>query len=490
MSQITSLEPLILWKYFDQILTIPRPSRKEEKIREFLIKFAEEHNLTSKTDKAGNLLISKPASPNFENRKTVVLQSHLDMVCEKNADVIHDFDKDPVIPLKEGEWITAAGTTLGADDGIGIASQMAILASGSIEHGPLECLFTVDEETGLTGAMALEPGFFKGSILLNLDSEDEGELFIGCAGGIDTLADFKFKTRIFPSGHIPLKISVLGLKGGHSGDEIHKSPGGNSNKILNRFLWNASRDYGLRLSEFDGGNLRNAIPREAHAITAIPAKNLKKLENYFSEFRNMIKKELLTTEPNVNLKLENCEAPEVVMTRKSQSKLLSSLYACPHGVIKWSDDVEDMVETSTNLASVKFKENNRIVITTSQRSSVESAKKDIADRVKIIFESNGAKVRHTDGYPGWTPNPGSEIVKITAESYTRLFNKDPLIRAIHAGLECGLFLDKYPQLDMISFGPTIKRAHSPDEKIHIGSTLKYWELLLEVLRRIPEKDGA
>ena len=486
MSQISSLQPNILWKYFDEILTIPRPSKKEEKIRDFLINFAGEHKLEYKVDKAGNLLITKPASQGLEKKKTAVLQSHMDMVCEKNTDVIHDFNKDPIIPVVEGNWITASGTTLGADDGIGIASQMAILASDSIEHGPLECLFTVDEETGLTGAMALEPNFFNGSILLNLDSEDEGELFIGCAGGIDTVATFKYKTRIFPAGHVAAKVRVLGLKGGHSGDEIHKSPGGNSNKILNRFLWNASKNYGVRLSSFDGGNLRNAIPREAEAIISVPIKEWGKLENYFAEYNKIIKDELSNTEPDIRLSLKKTSAPEIVLTKKSQSRLFSSLYACPHRVIKWSDDVEKMVETSTNLASVKFKDNKRIEITTSQRSSVESAKKDIADRVEAIFDAMGARVRHTDGYPGWTPNPDSEIVKITAASYKDLFNEEPVISAIHAGLECGLFLDKYPDLDMISFGPTIKRAHSPDEKIHIGTTEKYWDLLLEVLKRIPE----
>jgi dipeptidase D len=487
MTQIRSLEPKILWKYFDDILKIPRPSKKEEKIREFLIKFAIENKLQHKTDKAGNLLISKDGTTGYENRKTVVLQSHLDMVCEKNNDVVHDFEKDEITALIEGEWVTANGTTLGADDGIGIASQMAILASDSIEHGPLECLFTVDEETGLTGAMALDSNFFEGKILLNLDSEDEGELFIGCAGGIDTIAEFKYKTRIFPSAHIAAKISVEGLKGGHSGDEIHKSPGGNSNKILNRFLWNAGKKFAVRLSEFNGGNLRNAIPREAFAIIAVPSDNWMKLRDYFSNFSAIIKEELSATEPDVKLKLEKHEAPEIVLSRKSQSKLLSSLYACPHGVIKWSDEVEDMVETSTNLASVKFKEPNRIIVTTSQRSSIESAKQDIADRVFAIFESLGAKVRHTDGYPGWSPDQNSEILKITESGYTTLFNEKPVVRAIHAGLECGLFLDKYPDLDMISFGPTIKRAHSPDEKINIPSTDKYWKLLLEVLKNIPEK---
>ena len=487
MKKISSLEPKEVWNYFEQILEIPRASKKEDRIRGFLIDFAQKHKLKYHIDAAGNLMIIKAASKGMEKRKAVVLQSHMDMVGEKNSDTIHDFEKDPILAFIDGEWIKARGTTLGADDGIGIASQLAILASDNIEHGPIECLFTVDEETGLTGAMALETGFIKSSLLINLDSEDEGELFIGCAGGIDTVATFRNKTRIFPTGHLALKISILGLKGGHSGDEIHKSPGGNSNKILARFLWNVAQQFNVRVSTIDGGNLRNAIPREANAIIAVPEKSVSEFEKYFNEFESIIKKELHHTEPDLLLSIEKAEAPEVVLTRKLQKRLLVSLYACPHGVIKWSDDLPGLVETSTNLASVKIREGNTIEITTSQRSSLESAKRDIADRIYALFESLGAKVRHSDGYPGWEPNPESEIVRITAESYKNLFDKEPIIRAIHAGLECGLFLDKYPELDMISFGPTIKGAHSPDERLHIDSTLKYWRLLLDVLKHIPEE---
>jgi dipeptidase D len=409
------------------------------------------------------------------------------MVGEKNSGTIHDFENDPIQAFIDGDWVKARGTTLGADDGIGIASQMAILASRELSHGPIECLFTVDEETGLTGAMALEPGFLKGTVLLNLDSEDEGELFIGCAGGIDTIASFHYKTRIFPSGHIAVKAGVDGLKGGHSGDEIHKSPGGNSNKILARFLWNLERKFDIRLAEFDGGNLRNAIPREAYAIIAIPEKHYKDFEKYFLDYQKIIKNELYPTEPDFSMYLTKTEAPEVVINKKIKSRLLASLYACPHGVVKWSNDLPGLVETSTNLASVKFRKGNTIEITTSQRSSVESAKRDIADQVSAIFESVGANVRHSDGYPGWKPNPDSQVLQLTAESYKNLFQKEPVIRAIHAGLECGLFLDKYPGLDMISFGPTIKGAHSPDERMHIGSTEKYWKLLLDVLRRLSQE---
>ncbi len=433
-------------------------------------------------------MISKTASKGYENKKVVILQSHLDMVGEKNSDTLHNFKKDPIVPRIAKNWVKASGTTLGADDGIGIAAQMAILSSEEFEHGPIECLFTVDEETGLTGAMALEPGFISGEILLNLDSEDEGELFIGCAGGIDTVAELKYKTRIFPNRHAAYKCSVSGLNGGHSGDEIHKSVGGNSNKIMNRFLWNASRDYGLRLASFNGGNLRNAIPREAEAIFSIPESSRKKFETYFKKYTETLKDELSRTEPNLKIKLKQVEKPETVISNKSQDRLLNALYICPHGVIKWSDSLEGMVETSTNLAAVKFIKNNKILITTSQRSSVDSAKIDISDRVATVFEMSGAKVMHTDGYPGWAPNKDSEIVKITEKAYSDLFKETPIVRAIHAGLECGLFLKKYPKLDMISFGPTIKGAHSPDERLDIKSTLKFWDLLLEVLKRIPDEN--
>lgn len=484
MSELNALQPETLWKYFDEILKIPRPSKKEEKIRDYLISFARERSLNWKTDSAGNLLISKPATKGHEHRPGVILQSHMDMVCEKNSDTDHDFESDPIIPVISGEWVKAAGTTLGADDGIGIASQLAILASDTIAHPFLECLFTVDEESGLTGAMALEKDFIRSRILLNLDSEDEGELFIGCAGGVDTLIHYHFKGRIFPAAYEAKKITIKGLTGGHSGDEIHKSTGGNSNKILARFLWNASREFKIRLSDFNGGNLRNAIPREAFAIVAVPRKKRKEFEQLFNEYRYTVGSELKATEPGLEMEMISVENPETVINKKTQTGLLAGLYACPNGVIKWSEDIEGLVETSTNLASVKFIERNRIEITTSQRSSVESAKKDIADRVRAVFEGLGGVVMNTDGYPGWNPDPDSAIVRLTARSYEELFNQKPTVRAIHAGLECGLFLDKYPDLDMISFGPTIKMAHSPDEKIHIASTLKYWELLLDVLKKI------
>lgn len=478
------LQPQSVWGYFEEICQVPRPSKKEEKIREYLLEFGKKHGLDTQRDEIGNVIIRKPAMPGKGNVKAVVLQSHMDMVCEKNSDVNHDFDHDPILPVVVDGWVKAQGTTLGADDGIGMAAQLALLTATDIQHGPIECLFTVDEETGLSGAFALEPGFIKSRILLNLDSEDEGELFIGCAGGIDTLATFDYKNRPVPKNHIAYKISVSGLKGGHSGDEIHKGLG-NSNKIVNRFLWNAMEQYKIRLSHFDGGNLRNAIPREAFAVFTVPQSNQEVLLTYFNRISHQIKEELAVTEPLLQIRLEPAEQPEFVMNKKAQRNLLNAIYACPHGVFAMSKQMEGMVETSTNLASVKFTENNKIVVTTSQRSDRESAKYDIANTLAAVFHLAGASVEHTDGYPGWSPNPNSEIVHITAESYTELFQKKPIVRSIHAGLECGLFLEKYPDMDMVSFGPTLRDVHSPDERINIETVEKFWKHLVDVLEKIP-----
>ncbi len=486
MKSLSDLENVLLWKYFADICRIPRLSRNEGQIIEYLLAFANEHKLKAKKDKTGNLLISKPASPGMENKKTVILQSHMDMVGEKELDNPHDFNMDPIIPFIDGEWVRAKGTTLGADDGIGLAAQMVILSERDLEHGPIECLFTVDEESGMTGAQNLEPGFLNGEILINLDSEDEGELFIGCAGGIDTIGTFKFKLKKPGKGSVAYKVSVSGLKGGHSGDEIHKSPG-NAIKILNRYLWNAGNNFQLALSIFDGGNLRNAIPREAFALFTIQANLVEDFEEYSQEFADTMELELKDFEPDLSFQLSRTDLPETVLSRKRQRRLIRALYACPHGVITWSPTLKGLVETSTNLASVKFKEPNMAIVTTSQRSSVDSAKKNIADRVASCFALGGAMVEHSDGYPGWTPNPDSEILNITREVYTGLFGEEPAVRAIHAGLECGLILKKYPGLDMLSFGPTIKGAHTPSERINILTTEKFWKLLLEVLRRIPSK---
>ena len=429
-NDIYSLKPERLWYFFGEILKVPRPSKKEEKIAAYIINFGVKNGLETIKDDIGNIIIRKPAASGFENRETVVLQSHIDMVCEKNNDVDHDFENDPIEAYIEDGWVKAKGTTLGADDGIGIAAQLAILEADDIEHGPIECLFTIDEETGLTGAFGLDPKVLKGSILLNLDSEDEGELFIGCAGGIDTVAELPYSLEQTPAGHAAFHLRVSGLLGGHSGDDIEKGRG-NANKILNRFLWESADSFGLRLRVFDGGNLRNAIAREAYAVICVPESNADAFIASAEIFRNAVRNEFKVTEPNLELSTEPAELPSLVLSQRSQDKLLNAVYACPHGVMAWSQDIPNFVETSTNLASVKFDEEN-IIITTSQRSSVESAKNDIKNMVASVFRLIGAKVEHSDGYPGWSPDPHSKIVEITAALYKKLFNEEPIVRAVHA----------------------------------------------------------
>jgi len=481
--KIVQLNPERLWYYFSEVCKIPHPSKKEEKIAQYIVDIGNKLGLETKRDEAGNIIIRKPGTPGFENLESVILQSHIDMVCEKNTDTIHDFDKDPIIPWIDGEWVKAKGTTLGADDGIGIAAMLAILESTTIPHGPLEFLFTIDEETGLTGAFGIKPGLLKSSILINLDSEDEGQLFIGCAGGADTTALFDLETEPVPDETLGYKVSITGLKGGHSGDDINKGLG-NAVKILNRFLWNASRNFYMRVSSFNAGNLRNAIAREGFAVVALPKENTVKFEEYAIEFQKTLVEELHTTEPNIKFSVELCPLPEEVLMADLEFWLLNSLYACPHGVIEFSRDIPNFVETSTNLAAVKFLEEH-IQVTTSQRSSVESAKKDILDMVASVFKLAGAEIEQSTGYPGWKPNPESVLLGLCVDSYRKLFKEEPKVLAIHAGLECGLIGAIYPGMDMVSFGPTIKGAHSPDERLEIKSAVKFWDLLLDVLKKIP-----
>lgn len=483
---LNTLEPKLIWRYFAEILQIPRPSKKEEKILAYLIDFAKKNQLEYEQDKVGNVLIKAPASAGFEKRKTVVLQSHVDMVCEKNSDTRHDFEKDPIEVFIEDGWVKAKGTTLGADDGIGVAAQLALLTDKSIERGAIECLFTVDEETGLTGAFGLEPGFLNGKILLNLDSEDEGELFIGCAGGKDTVITLPYKMEEAKQGDVFYRVDVKGLKGGHSGDDIHKGLG-NANKLLTRIVWKAAREFDVRLAQFEGGNLRNAIAREAFALVAVNQESEEALKQFVKKSASEMAYEYAVTEPKLDISIKPIQPVEkLVMVVEDQKRLINSLYACPHGVIAWSQRITDFVETSTNLASVRM-ESGKAVITTSQRSSVESSKEDIAQMVAACFDLAGAEVKHSNGYPGWAPDPNSEIRAITVEAYRDLFSQEPDVKAIHAGLECGLIGDKYPGMDMISYGPTIKGAHSPDERIQIETVAKFWDLTLEILRRIPEE---
>jgi dipeptidase D len=481
---LLTLEPAGVWHYFGEILKIPRPSKHEEQIVAYLEDFARSRQLSFERDAVGNVLIRKDASKGYEDRQTVVLQSHIDMVCEKNSDKVHDFHKDPIEAYIDNGWVKAKGTTLGADDGIGVAAQLAILADNNLQHGPVECLFTIDEETGLTGAFGLEPGFLKGKILLNLDSEDEGELFIGCAGGKDTVIRLPFSWEHAPEGFTGLHVEVSGLKGGHSGDDIHKGLG-NANKILNRILWMLNKKSGARLCEINGGNLRNAIAREAAAKLLLDPSFATQGIKLAEELSKSIIEEYSITEPGLRISIrQSTDQHPWVVNLKDQEQLLNGIYACPHGVIAYSQTIPGFVETSTNLASIRMHKDHW-EITTSQRSSVESAKEDVANMVSACFELCGAEITQSNGYPGWAPNPTSAIRELTVKSYVKLFGNQPLVKAIHAGLECGLIGDKYPGMDMISYGPTIKGAHSPDERLEIASVPKFWELTLEILKEIP-----
>ena len=486
MSVLSQLSPSQIWFYFEEICSIPRLSKNEDKIRHYLIDFARKNNLESKDDEVCNILIIKPPTPGMENRKTVVLQSHLDMVGEKNADYPHNWATDPIIPELKNGWVNARGTTLGADDGIGIAAQMAILTDKNLIAGRIECLFTVDEETGMTGAINLKPDFFAGRTLLNLDSEDEGILFIGCAGGIDTVATMNYNPIRVENICCALEISVTGLHGGHSGDEIHRVYG-NSVKIMSRFLWNISNQYEISIAGFDGGNLRNAIPREAFSTIVVDKTACERIMARINDFYSLLLDEFGELEKELKIFVKETALPSFVMDNESQEKFLNALTCCPHGVIAWSKDMDDLVETSSNLASAKFSENSTIKIITTQRSSKESSKHEAASMVESCLKLSGAVVVHSDGYPGWEPDMTSEILKITRESYLELFGKEPLVRAIHAGLECGLFYEKIKGIDMISFGPTIRGAHTPEEKIEIETVQMFWDLLTDVIRNMPEK---
>lgn len=481
--EVKDLKPTLIWQIFDEITKVPRPSKHEEQMRAYLLDFAAKHNLESKTDEVGNVVIKRPAAKGHENAPIVVLQAHQDMVAEKNNDVNHDFLKDPINTYIDGDWVKARGTTLGADNGIGVAAGLAAMIDPELVCGPLECLFTVNEEIGLEGAMNLKPGMIDGKILLNLDSEDDGEIFVGCAGGIDTTAFFKYRRSVSPEHFHYMKISVSGLLGGHSGGDIHLGRA-NANKIVARFLYNISACSDIALSSFDGGNLRNAIPREANAVFGIHADKKEmvcgELEKYLKEMRN----EYEGIEPEIKIVLEDIERPEYCIDSETSVALIRAIYSAPHGVYSMSRALEGLVETSTNLAAVKMVEDDTIKITTSQRSSVESRKNDIAGQVEAHFLLAGAKVEHSDGYPGWAPNMKSPIMHIAAEAYEELFGVKPAIKAIHAGLECGLFLENNPDLDMVSFGPTMTGVHSPDEKLNIPTVEKFWRHLRLTLEKV------
>ena len=477
--EIKNLAPELVWNIFDQITKVPRPSKKEEKIRQWLVDFAKQHNIEYHLDATGNILMRKPATPGYEDHQTIVMQGHIDMVCEKNSGVDHDFENDPIETIIEGDWVKANGTTLGADNGVGVALSLACLIDDSFQHGPLEALFTYDEETGMTGANAIEEGFMTGKVLINLDSETEGQIFIGCAGGMDTVGLFHYTPAPAPKDLYYAKVKVSGLLGGHSGGDIHLQHA-NANKVLARFL---TTQPDAVLAAIHGGNLRNAIAREAEAVIGIPYSSKDNVVAELNQFAAIIEGEVGDIEKGMKLTIETVDTPETVIEKEVADRLIKALIVCPHGVQGMSRSMPGLVETSTNMASVKMIEPGVIKVETSQRSSVESEKRAIAQAVATTFSLAGAEVKQGSGYPGWKPNTNSPIMKVCADTYRDLYGKEPEIMAIHAGLETGLFLTKYPYLDMVSIGPTMEGVHSPDERLYIPSVGTFYAYLKEVLSR-------
>lgn len=470
--------------FFLEICRIPRPSGSEEKMGEYLMSFAAARGLAARKDEVGNVLISKPAAPGFEGRQTVILQAHQDMVCEKDATLDHDFMTQPIETYVDDGWLKARGTTLGADDGMGIAMALAILDSKEIEHGPVECLFTVSEETGLTGATCLKPGMMNGKKLINLDSEDEGQIYIGCAGGMNSMIEFEYKSEAVPAGYMFLRVGVDKFHGGHSGDDIEKGFA-NANKILARFLNAAQDKYDMRLCSISGGNLHNAIPRDATAVIAVPFADREKIRVDFNVFASEVQDEYHVTEREAKFFMESTDAVAECIESAVARNIIRSVFAVFNGVYAMSMDVPGLVETSSNLARIRT-EQGKVTMVASQRSSVESAKYAVQATVAACFRLAGAKVEQSDGYPGWAPNPKSELLDISVRAYRELFGRDPQVKAIHAGLECGLFLDAYPDLDMISIGPTLRGVHSPSERLELATVPMVFDHLLAILRNIPK----
>ncbi len=483
MSEL-KLQPKAVFDCFAEINKIPRPSHKEQKMGAFLVDFGKKHGLETLQDSTGNVLIRKPATKGMENLKTTVLQSHMDMVCEKEAGLNFDFEKDAIQTYIDGDWLKAKGTTLGADDGIGVAMQMAILADDTIQHGPLECLFTVCEEEGLNGAMGLEAGFMKADYLINLDSEDEGLIFVSCAGGANTKATFNVDLEDTPANQFFFKIQISGLTGGHSGDDIEKKRA-NANKLLARLL-EAFKKYDIRIADIQSGGLHNAIPRDGYAVACVPTQFKENLRVDFNVMTAEFEEEFSATEQNMRFKLESTQPTTKVIDKTSGNNLITALVSVPNGVLAMDQNIPDFVETSSNLASIHLNK-DKVNIVTSQRSNIMSARKNASAMVRGVFSLAGADAETGEGYPGWKLDPNSPLLSITVEAYKRLFAKDPEIRAIHAGLECGLFSLKYPHVDMVSFGPTLRGVHSPEERLLIPTVQKVWEHLLETLKNIPAK---
>lgn len=485
MGNLSSLLPHTLWENFEALCNIPRPSKHEGRVIEYVKEFAAKHNIECLSDEVGNIVLRKPATAGMGKRKPVVLQAHLDMVPQKNSDTTHDFKKDPIQAYIDGDWVTAKGTTLGADNGIGVAAAMAILQSDTIPHPPIEALLTIDEETGMTGAFGLQADFLQGDILLNLDSEDEGELYIGCAGGIESTATFEYKEEELTGDFTGFKISVKGLKGGHSGMDI-KLGRGNSNKIMNRIFLQLAQECDMRLATLRGGSLRNAIPRESFADVAIPTENVAKAQELLASIGKTVASELAAVEPDFEVTAEPCDLAATYVDATTAERFYKAVYAAPNGVIRMTDSMPDLPETSLNLAVITVK-NGAIKVKSLLRSSVDSAKADLAKTVAAAFELAGASVETSGDYPGWKPNPNSDILEVMKKVYKHKWGKTPEVKAIHAGLECGLLGGVYPHWDMISFGPTIRYPHSPDEKVHVESVAKFWDYLVETLKNIPAK---
>ncbi len=482
--EVANLEPKAIWTNFEKLNEIPRGSKKESKAVAFIKKFGEDHGFYTYVDEVGNVILRKPASPGMENRKGVILQSHLDMVHQKNSDVDFNFDTDGIQSYIDGDWVTAKGTTLGGDNGIGVATILSVFTDDSIKHGPIEGLFTIDEETGMTGAFALKGGLLEGEILLNLDSEDEGELFIGCAGGIDNTVTFAYQTAKVPDNFTALKVTVKGLKGGHSGCDIQLDRG-NANKLMNRILLTASSSMNIGICKIDGGSLRNAIPRESFAWIVVDNKDA--FIQHAKEQEDIFKKEFHASDPGICVAVSDSEMPDNMLPAELAVKLMLAIDAAPNGLYAMSQDMEGLVETSTNLARVLVENGNGTIMFLT-RSSVDSRKNDLSRIINSVFSLFGnCKVESKGSYPGWEPNPDSAILKVMQKGYQDLFNQPPKVMAIHAGLECGILGRNYSGIDMISFGPTIRNPHSPDEKVDIATVQKFWKYLLYTLENIPKK---
>lgn len=484
-NDIRQLEPKALWQHFYSLTQVPRPSGKKEPVGTFIENFGKSLGLETLRDEVGNVLVRKPATPGMENRKAVVLQAHMDMVPQKNSGIAHNFETDPIQAYIDGDWVTAKDTTLGADNGIGVAAAMAVLESKDIAHPAIEMFITVDEETGMFGAFGLQPGFLKGDILINMDSEDEGELYVGCAGGLDANITFAYQEVEVPEGDVALKVSLTGLKGGHSGVDIHLQRA-NANKLMFRFLKEAVAEYEARLASIDGGSLRNAIPREAFAVITVPEEGVQDILDFAAECQDLFTEEFKGVEGNITLSVEQVDLPSGLLPEEIQDDLINGVTACFNGVYRVLPELPSVVETSNNLAIIKSN-GKTVELKSLLRSSVDSRKEELASVIESTFALAGAKVEFTGGYPGWKPNLDSPILKEMTKVYENKFGKTPKVMIIHAGLECGILGTHYPNMDMISFGPTIRYPHSPDEKVNIATVKMFWDYLVETLANIPVK---